>query len=50
MTRYKDRNLGFVDASLLALSERLNIYHILTVDRRDFSGIKIKDKILKLYP
>lgn len=50
MTRYKDRNLGFVDASLLALSERLNIYHILTVDRRDFSGIKVKGKLLKLYP
>ena len=37
---YEDANLGFVDASLVAVAERLNIQQILTTDRRDFSLVR----------
>ncbi|MCD6569763.1 MAG: PIN domain-containing protein [Deltaproteobacteria bacterium] len=37
---YVDANIGFVDASLVAISERLNIPRILTTDRRHFSMIR----------
>ena len=37
LQRYADAKLGFVDASVMALAERLDITRILTVDRRDFS-------------
>ncbi len=37
---YSDANIGFVDASVVAIAERLRICHILTTDRRDFSIIK----------
>jgi len=50
MEKYKIRNLGFVDATVLAIAERLKVYEILTVDRRDFSGIKIKKRNLTLLP
>lgn len=37
---YADANLGFVDASVFALSERLNVRQIVTTDRRDFSLVR----------
>lgn len=37
---YADANLGFVDASVVALSERLNVRQIVTTDRRDFSLVR----------
>lgn len=37
LAQYADAKLGFVDASVMALAERLDIERILTVDRRDFS-------------
>ncbi len=37
---YEDANLGFVDASLVAVAERLNIQQILTTDPRDFSLVR----------
>ncbi|MCL4872000.1 MAG: PIN domain-containing protein [Anaerolineae bacterium] len=40
LQQYADAELDFVDASIIALAERLNITHILTLDRRDFSLIK----------
>jgi len=49
MERYKDRNLGFVDAIVLSIAERLRVYRILTIDRRDFSGIKIGKKKLNTF-
>lgn len=36
----QDRPIGFVDASLVAVAERLNIARILTLDRRHFSAIR----------
>ena len=40
LKRYADANIGFVDASLVAVAERLGIDIILTTDRRHFSLIK----------
>lgn len=37
---YSDINIGFVDASLVAMAERLKIQRILTTDRRHFSVIR----------
>lgn len=40
MRQYLDSNIGFVDASLVALAERLDIQRILTLDRRHFRPIR----------
>ncbi len=40
LDRYRDAELDFVDCCLTALAERLNIKHICTFDRRDFSMIR----------
>jgi len=40
MARYSDIPIGFVDASLVALAESLNIHRILTLDRRHFNIIR----------
>jgi predicted nucleic acid-binding protein len=37
---YASANIGFVDASIIALAERLNIRRLLTTDRRHFSFIR----------
>jgi len=37
---YSDVNIGFVDASVVAISERLKIHRILTTDRKHFSIIR----------
>lgn len=42
MERYKDLPLGFVDASLIVLAERLQIKRILTLDRRHFNLIQLE--------
>ena len=40
LEEYRDAQLDFVDASITALAERLNIQTILTVDQRDFRIIR----------
>ena len=40
LKKYRDSNIGFVDASVVALAERLKISGILTTDRRHFAAIK----------
>jgi uncharacterized protein len=48
---YLDLNIGLVDASIVALAERLRISKILTTDRRHFSVIKPKQGFhLELLP
>lgn len=42
LKEYDYLNLGFVDATLVAISERLKIRRILTTDRRHFSKVKPK--------
>lgn len=40
LKKYDDVNIGFVDASLVAVAERLRISGILTTDRRHFTAVK----------
>lgn len=40
LKRYADADIGFVDASLVAVAERLGIDTIFTTDRRHFSLIR----------
>ncbi len=40
LEEYADSRLDFVDATLVAVGERLNITRVLTLDRRDFSIIR----------
>jgi predicted nucleic acid-binding protein len=51
MEQYRDAELDFADASLMAISERLNITTIYTFDRRDFGMFRPKHTdFLKLLP
>jgi hypothetical protein len=40
MLAYADLPLGFVDASIIAMAERLDITTILTTDRRHFGAVR----------
>ena len=40
LQEYADLRLDFVDASIMAIAERLNVQHILTLDRRDFRVLR----------
>ena len=40
LRRYESARLGFVDATVMAVAERLKIQRILTTDRRDFSKVR----------
>ena len=40
LRRYENARIGFVDASVMAVAERLKIQRILTTDRRDFSMVR----------
>lgn len=40
LEQYADSRLDFVDASVVAVAERLNITRILTVDQRDFRLVR----------
>jgi len=40
LEQYADANIGLVDATLVAVAERLKIQRILTTDRRHFSLIR----------
>jgi len=40
LRRYEDARIGLVDATVVAIAERLRITRILTTDRKDFSLIR----------
>lgn len=49
--RYEDSGVQFADAALAHLADRENIREIFTLDRRDFSIIRLKrNRALKLIP
>jgi predicted nucleic acid-binding protein len=51
MRRYEDAGLQFADAALAHLAERENIRTVFTIDRRDFSIIRLKrNRTLRLIP
>jgi predicted nucleic acid-binding protein len=43
--RYRDLQLGFVDAAVMATVESLGIGRIATTDRRDFSAVNLEIEI-----
>ncbi len=48
---YADANIGLVDASIMAIAERLKITKMLTCDRRHFSLLRPKHcRTFELYP
>lgn len=49
--KYADLRLGFVDATVIATSERLDARDILTTDRRHFNAVKPRHAgALRLFP
>ena len=40
MTVYRDAGIGFVDATIVAMAERLGVTELLTTDRRHFSLVR----------
>jgi predicted nucleic acid-binding protein len=51
MERYEDAPLGFVDATVVALCERLETRDLLTTDRRHFALVRPRHaKALALHP
>jgi predicted nucleic acid-binding protein len=40
MRQYADANIGFVDASIVAVAERFGVRNVLTLDRRHFGSIR----------
>jgi uncharacterized protein len=51
MKRYADSRIQFADAALVHLAERENIRTVFTLDRRDFSIIRLKrNRAIKLIP
>ena len=51
MRRYEDSGIQFADAALAHLADRENITTVFTLDRRDFSIIRLKrNRTLKLLP
>jgi predicted nucleic acid-binding protein len=39
--KFKELNLGLVDGTVAAVSERRRVYRVLTSDRRDFGAIRV---------
>ncbi len=44
MEKYADTPMDFADATLVLLAEALEIYEILTLDRRGFSAYRTRDR------
>ncbi len=50
-TRYRDQELGLTDATLMALTERLEVRRVLTLDRRHFGVFRdARGQALELLP
>jgi predicted nucleic acid-binding protein len=45
--KYKELDLGLVDGTVAALSERRKVYRVLTTDRRDFATIRVGQRFLR---
>jgi predicted nucleic acid-binding protein len=40
LEKYLDARIDFVDATVIAIAERLEISYVLTLDRRDFMAVR----------
>ena len=45
--KFKELDLGLVDDTVAALSERRKVYRVLTTDRRDFAAIWVGPRFLR---
>ena len=45
--KFKDLGLGLVDGTVAAVSERREVYRVLTTDRRDFGAIRVGPRFLR---
>jgi predicted nucleic acid-binding protein len=51
--RFRELQLGLVDGLVAAVAERRRVHRILTTDRRDFSALRVGDRldrVLELVP
>ena len=45
--RFKELDLGLADGTIAALTERRNVYRVLTTDHRDFAAIRVGPRFLR---
>ena len=45
--RFGRLNLGLVDGTVVAVAERRHVYRVLTMDRRDFSAIRVGPRLTR---
>lgn len=45
--KFRDLDLGLVDGTVAALTERRKVYRVLTTDRRDFAAIRVGPRFLR---
>jgi predicted nucleic acid-binding protein len=45
--KFRELELGLVDGTVAALTERRKVYRVLTTDRRDFSAIRVGPRFLR---
>ena len=45
--KFKELDLGLVDGTVAALTERRKVYRVLTTDRRDFATIRVGLRFLR---
>ena len=45
--KFKELDLGLVDGTVAALTERRKVYRVLTTDRRDFATIRVGPRFLR---
>lgn len=50
MARYGDMPIGLVDATIVALAQRLEVEAVLTTDRRHFGAVRMGRTPLRLLP
>jgi predicted nucleic acid-binding protein len=45
--KFKELDLGLVDGTVAALTERRRVYRVLTTDRRDFGAIRVGQRFVR---
>jgi predicted nucleic acid-binding protein len=45
--KFKELDLGLVDGTVAALTERRKVYRVLTTDRRDFAAVRVGPHFLR---
>jgi predicted nucleic acid-binding protein len=51
VTKYKDKDLGLADASIVVLAQRYSVWDVLTLDERHFRSVRTSDgRLFRLLP